>query len=274
MVNHLSTGIIGILSAALLLSGCGHRLEEVSGRPATSQIATVEINGSAYQVPVVVTAEGYGVYEGDLIAASEEELQQKGLFITERTALWPKGIVRYKVAGSLPNKGRVSQAIAHWERHSRIRFVPARPNDRSYLFFAPAQDPGNCSTSVGYSGGRQVLFLGSACQRGNVIHEIGHVLGVAHEHMRSDQDRYIRIVSANIRSGTEDNFYAKPRKYSDVGRYCYGSIMHYPRDAFSRNGRDTIIPTDPNARIGQRIALASCDIALVERMYRTEYSKR
>jgi hypothetical protein len=47
----------------------------------------------------------------------------------------------------------------------------------------------------------------------------------------------------------------------DVGGYDYGSIMHYPRTAFSSNGQDTIVPTDPNAQIGQRTALSAGDIA-------------
>jgi hypothetical protein len=272
MVNR-SAGTVGLILAALFLGGCAHRPEEATDRSREPTLATIEINGSSYKMPVALTAEGYALIEGDLIVASEGELQQKGLFIKEGSALWPKGIVRYRISSSLPRKTRVLQAIAEWERQTQIRFLPARASESSYLLFAPAEDPTNCSTSVGYSGGRQILLLGSACQRGHVIHEIGHALGVAHEHMRSDQARYITIVSANIRSGAEDNFEPKPRKYSDEGRYCYSSIMHYPRNAFSRNGLDTIIPKN-SATIGQRTALAPCDIALVERMYRSEYRKR
>ncbi len=47
----------------------------------------------------------------------------------------------------------------------------------------------------------------------------------------------------------------------------------YPRNAFSKNGRDTIVPKR-NVRIGQRDALAACDIRLVERMFRDEFRKR
>ena len=43
--------------------------------------------------------------------------------------------------------------------------------------------------------------------------------------------------------------------------------MHYPRTAFSKNGQETITPTDPNAQIGQRTALSAGDIAGVKTMY-------
>jgi hypothetical protein len=55
----------------------------------------------------------------------------------------------------------------------------------------------------------------------------------------------------------------------DLGAYDYGSIMHYPRWAFSKNGQDTIVPTNPNAQIGQRDGLSPGDIAAVRAMYPT-----
>jgi hypothetical protein len=53
----------------------------------------------------------------------------------------------------------------------------------------------------------------------------------------------------------------------DLGGYDYGSIMHYPRTAFSRNGLDTIVPTNATAVIGQRNGLSADDIAGVQILY-------
>jgi hypothetical protein len=93
--------------------------------------------------------------------------------------------------------------------------------------------------------------------------------------MRSDNDRYITIIWANIIKEYEDNFKPMPSKYSDFGQYCYGSIMHYPKvGGFSKNGKPTILPKDSRARIGQRDGLAKCDIQLIEAKYRAEYAKR
>lgn len=54
----------------------------------------------------------------------------------------------------------------------------------------------------------------------------------------------------------------------DVG-YDYGSIMHYPRKIFGKK-RDvpTVIPKeDPDAEIGQRIALSKPDVIQIGKLY-------
>ena len=72
-------------------------------------------------------------------------------------------------------------------------------------------------------------------------------------------------------SGLENNF----RKYlvgqaSTLGLpYDYDSVMHYSRRAFSKDRRslDTIVPKDPNARIGQRDGLSKVDVQQLKSLY-------
>jgi hypothetical protein len=64
----------------------------------------------------------------------------------------------------------------------------------------------------------------------------------------------------------EHNFDQQISDGDDVGAYDYGSIMHYPRDAFSTDGSDTITPTNAAAAIGQRTALSAGDIAAANSM--------
>lgn len=53
-------------------------------------------------------------------------------------------------------------------------------------------------------GGGQEVSLGEGCMyKGTIIHELGHVVGFYHEHMRSDRDDHLIIHWDNIREGKQ-----------------------------------------------------------------------
>ena len=53
----------------------------------------------------------------------------------------------------------------------------------------------------------------------------------------------------------------------DYYDYDYGSIMHYPRGAFSSNNQDTIVPRRPGVTIGQRTGLSWTDRQTIAKLY-------
>ena len=123
---------------------------------------------------------------------------------------------------------------------------------------------------VGRRGGRQDITLTNQCQVGNIIHELGHAVGLWHEQSREDRDTFIRIVFANILQGMEHNFSQHINDGDDIGPYDYGSIMHYPTFAFSKNDQPTIIPlrtVPPGVVIGQRTGLSPNDINAINTIY-------
>ena len=88
-----------------------------------------------------------------------------------------------------------------------------------------------CWSYIGKVGnGAQLISLqkSSGCVYQRVaIHELVHAAGFEHEHMRSDRDQYIKIISANIQSGQEYNFNkltASTMNRFDIP-YDYYSIM-------------------------------------------------
>jgi Astacin (Peptidase family M12A) len=248
--------------------------DAVSGELLTSEdVRTGLITGSTFYAKPVqyVVHEGLALFEGDIVLGTEEEMEQRteehravmrgelesGVLRTGAQYRWPNCRIPYTIDPALPDQARVTDAIAHWESKTRYRFV-ARTSEADYVTFRPG---GGCSSSVGRQGGQQFVNLAAGCSKGNAIHEIGHVIGLWHEQSREDRDAFVTINWSKIQPAAISNFNQHITDGDDVGAYDYGSIMHYPRDAFSIDGSDTITPTDPTAVIGQRTALSAGDIA-------------
>lgn len=247
--------------------------------PAAAKSQFVEKVGylGASQVKYVSLPNNWIQLGGDRLLRSKGDLptsplpqglrQGVGVQVGER---WPSGRIPYVIEGNVPSQSRILEAIAHWNTYLAgvITLVP-RSSETDYMDFKGTNS--GCAAPVGYSNGAGAhpVYLSAGCTAGNVVHEIGHIVGLDHEQSRPDRDSYVEIRKTNISRADQANFDISPT-YVGYNFYDFGSIMHYPFDAFSINGLDTIIPkvTVPSGiNVGQRDGLSSGDIDSVRLMY-------
>ena len=123
-------------------------------------------------------------------------------------------MVRYEYAPDLtPDRRQIAyKAILHWEKNTNVRFLNAnnikekshpRWGDYPCVIFTNSNKN---NSYVGMSGGRQVINLRSYQHVSAAIHEIGHAIGLYHEHCANNRDRYININYSNIKPSARHNF--------------------------------------------------------------------
>jgi len=295
-MNDLSTPTRGrvslrvFLTTTAMLAGCGdsastppqpvrsEAAEEYRWVPADAPVGVTYLRIGTHTAPSRLTyaeVDGLAVLEGDIILGAVSELPRRpaevsaqGVAITGAGYRWPGSLVPYTIDAGLTNPARVNAAIRHWQERTNVRFI-LRDASNAALFpdFVTFQTGAGCNSLTGKRGGQQFVNLTETCGTGNVIHEIGHVIGFWHEHAREDRDSFVRIRLENVQPGLEYAFDRHVSDGDDVGAYDHGSIMHYDAYAFSRNSLPTIEVLPPGGLIGQRQALSPGDISAARQLY-------
>lgn len=267
------TALLGLL-LVVLMAGCGAALDGTEPEPPEISEATFLIDDAPVDLQYELR-DGLMVFEEDIVLDPEsvlpDEAQPDALFSVKASGkLWPRGRVPFKIHSSVTNPGTVRKAMREWEEKTNIRFVP-RDGEAAFVLFK--EEPGNtvCRANVGYTGGRRIVYLRdtslrSPCNLGVIVHEIGHTLGLWHEHTRDDRDQYVRVIWDNV--GARSAFTKMTTGVRKLGRYDINSTMHYRSFTYSRpSNKASIVKKDGSLILHDWASLSAKDIAGMATLY-------
>ena len=193
--------------------------------------------------------DGLAVHGGDMVLGTAEEAAaaaprreaakreaspgpvRRDLYSIENSGLWPGGRVPYVIGDAIQGEALevIHAAIEHWNTKTVITWVP-RTDESLYALFLP-QPLGESVCRSGLGAGRPTRIEAGHCHLGIVIHEMGHAVGLRHEHERPDWDRFLDEEPVLFDVLGENRSRDLPNRIGDVPElpypYDYRSIMHY-----------------------------------------------
>lgn len=205
--------------------------------------------------------EGWRIVDGD-IAIPPAGARQAAF----GARLWPSGRIPYEVGAGYKSRECLDKAVLEWNTRTVIKLAP-RNGETDYLVFTPSP---RSFTVVGLIGGPQPVFLEEGeCAWSlyrTIVHEIGHSVGLFHEHQRSDRDKFV-LVHPEFSNLTAQDLVVT--QGSPVGPYDFASVMHYgPLGGSGGAVIETIprgIPTSLDQ--GTERMLSAGDLDAIQRIY-------
>lgn len=232
---------------------------------------------------ILVSDDGEGEFiDSDRSNETAESFVEFGSNVTgsQRWAgyLWPGGAVPYCFQKDLPSYEiqlfrRAVQQIMQKTclKFSELEAVSDKQCSSRPSIMVKNNKPG-CNSFLGrkiLKWNSQRLNLEQGCHViGVVLHEIGHAIGLTHEHSRYDRDETVTVHWENIQPEYK-RWYEKEWNAYTGDPYDYKSLMHYSAYEFAKGGKPTMTGKhgEELRGMGQRAGFSPQDYAQINEMY-------
>jgi uncharacterized repeat protein (TIGR01451 family) len=227
---------------------------------------------------------GQAIIEGDIILGPAAQLAASappgpgtgvipdGFSIGYVSELWPEVAGVYQIPYTIETAAtNLSAALSYVNSTLTgiIQFVP-QTNQTNYVTFDfdTSDFSGSCESSVGMLGGQQFVGGSVSCALATLVHEMGHTIGLLHEHQRPDRNTWITFNYANVDEPlVAGNFDFFSYNYQMIGLYDIASVMHYPPFSFTKNGLTVLESIPPGIPLSNSTGYSAGDIDTIKRLY-------
>lgn len=255
----------------IMLASCSKNNEEIMEEAQTTSFNANNIKKGQLDGQAITyeRRNGMNFFQGDIVLSdkqlAEDNLVNKGGASLSR---WPSGKIYYTVASNMGsiNANKITNAVNEYNNKTNTQWIP-RTNQSNYVEFIFGSSSGYDGWAhIGYIGGKQNVSLDQNISLGSVIHEMGHTVGLYHEHCRKDRDQYVSIQWNNIQNGQAYNFDIY-NSGTDIGPFNINSVMMYWPDSYSKNGQPTIKRANGTTFTYNRTGFTTGDINTINTMY-------
>ncbi|MCE7068658.1 M12 family metallopeptidase, partial [Dyadobacter sp. CY326] len=284
--NQLSLWATVIILGSSLLSSCEDKLGETTPGKQTDIVSSDStgvykdgmLNGTPIRYKVI---NGRAVWQGDIVLTPEQlgqgtdpNARISGSGASNLIYRWPNGVIPYEIAPEVDPALNITikDAIAYWQFKTSITLVP-RTNQVDYVRFVIGDES---LSEIGKIGNMQEIKLTKYASRRDVIHEIGHTIGLLHEHTRDDRDKWITVKWENVNEEGKEELKTYGTRYPGYptfgnGPLDYKSVMIYAATSYSKNGNPTMVRKDNLQIWALEDQLSERDANTVEQMYANLY---
>ena len=286
-----------LIFLALLLFSCSKEIPNDEFQDEPLEDLHLEIGNESFYFQA--QPEGYYLHNFDEIYHPEDIDDFENMVIESQRAAtyrgaivngssyfkWPCNRIYYKFDSSVSSSMRtkITTVFSGLENRTKLDFKPAAHSaPRSTYVFITQVSGSDGAATVGKTSNPGFTIGGGASPR-TILHEIGHVVGLHHEHQRSDGEDFLDYFLSNAK--WKNRKWIKPLSYAvPHGTMDFTSVMMYYSCLFSKDGGGFVGNCDSSnathlTNTGSVVSVnraasdySSADLAAINAIYNTNVS--